>query len=805
MTNVREPFATHYVQLFQSIVKFYETKNFKKALKAADEILAKYPAHSDTLAMKGLVIKATGKVEEGYNLVKEGLMNSKFSSGICWHVMGLMYRDDKNHEQAIKAYMNALRYDTQNIKIMNDLACMQMHVRDYKGLLQTRHKVLQLKPGMSGHWISYAVAQHMAGDRQKALVTIDGFISIGDLSNPYELSEVLLYKNSIIQEIGNPEGTLKHLKEIENKHRDPIYVLETRAKCELQLKRNQEAKQTYQALLQLNSENHAYHAGYQQACGLSNSTTSCSDDQIQSLLNHYDELLVQYPKSAVIKRIPLNFATGQEFKNRLDKFVRTYLSKTIPSLFSAIRSLYSDPSKVEMIQELFSSYESSLIDQGQLPNADSSQKDAPSTLLWTLTFMAHHHDKLSNHEKAMQYVNRAIEHTPTLIELYQLKAKLYKHVGAYGLAADQAELARQCDLADRHLNTKSVKYLLRADRVQEARIVFYNFAKDMEGNFNAHDMQCMWYENRLGESHLRLKKYGQALKQFHNVKDHIEEMVDDQFDFHQYSLRKLVLRSYVEMLRWEDKIKSIHFYVRAAKNAIRTYLLIIKSGDSCKETNKTAQDLVDLEENKKSQKPKKKKNEEGGEEEVLPKKPQDDFGELLMNVQDPLAQAEKFVLDLIKFANDDLQGHLLAIELYLMKRDYQNAIRSIVRARELDLENAELHYWTCRFAHEYGANKNEKDQEVVDPLMVTFMNGDLNKYNQDYIERNGKRYGAKVSVAKVMHLLEQDEQRVVSLIKDCGGASLEECLRGFEFGNEIGINLGEEMRREYPLADVFRV
>jgi len=147
----RETFATHYVQLFQSIVKFYEQKNFKKALKAAEDILVKYPNHADTLAMKGLVLKAMDRVEEGYNLVKEGLKNSMFSSSICWHVMGLMYRDDKNHEQAIKAYLNALRFDTQNIKIMNDLACMQMHVRDYKGLLQTRNKVVQLKPNMSGH------------------------------------------------------------------------------------------------------------------------------------------------------------------------------------------------------------------------------------------------------------------------------------------------------------------------------------------------------------------------------------------------------------------------------------------------------------------------------------------------------------------------------------------------------------------------------------------------------------------------------------------------------------------------------
>ncbi|KAJ1493477.1 hypothetical protein T484DRAFT_1610479 [Baffinella frigidus] len=42
--------------VFKTIVKFYETKQYKKGLKAADSILKKFPYHGETLAMKGLTL-----------------------------------------------------------------------------------------------------------------------------------------------------------------------------------------------------------------------------------------------------------------------------------------------------------------------------------------------------------------------------------------------------------------------------------------------------------------------------------------------------------------------------------------------------------------------------------------------------------------------------------------------------------------------------------------------------------------------------------------------------------------------------
>ena len=61
--------------LFKNVVKHYEQKQYKKAVKQADTILKRFPNHGETLAMKGLVLNYMAKKDEAHALVKEGLMN----------------------------------------------------------------------------------------------------------------------------------------------------------------------------------------------------------------------------------------------------------------------------------------------------------------------------------------------------------------------------------------------------------------------------------------------------------------------------------------------------------------------------------------------------------------------------------------------------------------------------------------------------------------------------------------------------------------------------------------------------------
>lgn len=61
---------------------------------------------------------------------------------------------------------------------------------------------------------------------------------------------------------------------------------------------------------------------------------------------------------------------------------------------------------------------------------------------------------------------QAISHTPTLTEFYQLKARILKHMGDLQGSVSAMCGARELDLADRFLNTKTVKHLLAVDDIE---------------------------------------------------------------------------------------------------------------------------------------------------------------------------------------------------------------------------------------------------------------------------------------------------------------------------------------------------
>ncbi|KAL8465769.1 hypothetical protein ACS0TY_035028 [Phlomoides rotata] len=81
--------------------KSYETKQYKKGLKAADAILKKFPDHGETLSMKGLTLNCMDRKSEAYELVRLGLKND-LKSHVWWHVYGLLYRSDREYREAIK-------------------------------------------------------------------------------------------------------------------------------------------------------------------------------------------------------------------------------------------------------------------------------------------------------------------------------------------------------------------------------------------------------------------------------------------------------------------------------------------------------------------------------------------------------------------------------------------------------------------------------------------------------------------------------------------------------------------------------
>jgi peptide alpha-N-acetyltransferase len=150
-----------------------------------------------------------------------------------------------------------------------------------------------------------------------------------------------------------------------------------------------------------------------------------------------------------------------------------------------------------------------------------------------------------------------------------LKAKVFKRIGDTEYASKLYDEARKLDLADRYLNAVSSRYMIRNNQIQDAETAMALFSK--EGNeLNVHDMQCMWYEVEVGHSFYRQGNYRMALKNYSYIEKHLDQIFEDQFDFHLYAIRKYTLNSYLQMIDMEDQMHRNKNAIRAAVGVIRT-------------------------------------------------------------------------------------------------------------------------------------------------------------------------------------------------------------------------------------------
>lgn len=110
--------------------------------------------------------------------------------------------------------------------------------------------------------------------------------------------------------------------------------------------------------------------------------------------------------------------------------------------------------------------------------------ESSAAYLWTLYFLAQHHSTIAADSEALHLINTAIDHTPSLPELWMLKARILKRGGDPLGALAAMDEARTLDGQDRFLNSKHAKYLLRAEKVTEAEACVGLFTKVRSTDWN---------------------------------------------------------------------------------------------------------------------------------------------------------------------------------------------------------------------------------------------------------------------------------------------------------------------------------
>ncbi|KIW99661.1 uncharacterized protein Z518_11074 [Rhinocladiella mackenziei CBS 650.93] len=710
--------------LFRQVVRNFENKQYKRGLKAAEQILRKTPNHADTQAMKALILGHQGHTDEAFALAKTAL-NNNMKSHVCWHVYGLLYRLDKNYEEAIKAYKFALRLEPDSAPIQRDLAHLQIQMRDYDGYIQSRRIMLQQKPGFRQNWTALAIAHHLAGnydDAENVLTTYEETLKTKPNRLDMEHWEAVLYKNYVIAESGEVEKALDHLEAVGKKSPDILGVMEMRADYLARLDRKSEAEAAYAALLERNPDHSAYYDGYIAAKGL-------KDGPMSEIKRAYQELAEKYPKADLPRRRPLDVLAGDEFKQAADSYLQKMFRKGVPSTFANIKHLYADTSKRDIVQDLVEGYSSGNLGaqtNGATENGDGKEESRfKSSVLY---FLAQHYNyKLSRDlDKAREYADRCIELDPKSVDFHGVKARYYKHKGDLIKAAEVMDQARALDEKDRAINTKCAKYQLRSDQNDKALETASKFTQNKTGGplGDLVDMQCVWYLTEDGQSYLRQRKLGLALKRFHQILAIFDVWQDDQFDFHNFSLRKGMIRAYVDMLRWEDRLREHPFFSTMAISAVKAYVLLSDNPDlvhgpimdNVNGTGKSSE--MSAADRKKALKKAKREQEKmekaeaekkaamkaakpmpKSEDSDTKKEDPDPFGKALLETKEPLKDAMKFLTPLLEWCSQIVEAQCVGFELYMRRKKYLLATKCLLAVNAQDPTNTQLLEYRKQLKH----------------------------------------------------------------------------------------------------------
>lgn len=580
---------------FNEALKLYDAKQYKKALKLVDQNLKKNSNHAESLTLKGCLNYFLNNKTEAEAYIVKGTSKEP-NNYIVNNLAGIYYRMIENYPDAAKWLKAAVDNGSPNKQILRDLSLIQTQIRDYKNLKDSRQMYLENQSGYRANWTALAVAYYLNKNYSKSITTL---ANIEDIikkhltdSDMYEHSECVLFKNDCLFHNGQIEKALQDLETDFDYIKDKLSYMEYKARYLLILGKNEEASTMYRKLLQRNPDNVFYYKQLEICLKI-------MEKPLSSRIKLYDNLAKFYPKADAPKFLPLTFipSTNELFRSKVETYILHQLQKGIPATFVNIKPILKNSKKSDIILDVVTKFYENEVD-----------KLIPTVKVWTLFFLSQFSLYKKDLIKANLYIDQALTHSPTLVELYIMKARIVKHFGNLKEASEIMEQGRLLDLQDRFINSKACKYYLRANDIEKAVDLISLFTKlddkAINGCKDLHLMQANWFLTESAEAYKRLyHQYeqeletidqsnpenedlvndlkekidinkGLSLKRFTAVVNIFKIFFNDQFDFHSYCMRRGTPRHYVETIKWEDELRGTPIYVRVIKGLADIYFEI---------------------------------------------------------------------------------------------------------------------------------------------------------------------------------------------------------------------------------------
>jgi tetratricopeptide (TPR) repeat protein len=406
-----------------------------------------------------------------------------------------------------------------------------------------------------------------------------------------EKHEICVFQSIVLIKDKKYEEALNFLLENQTNFLDKTFFTEKVIEMAMILGKKDLALEYINKAFQINSENSLYFIHYFNLKGGLNITSfenllkfsNDNGDKSKELIQLLQTDLKPRIKSRIINRLELALSQGSEFKEIFSLYFLQNVKQNLPSFFINVKFVYLyQQNKIPIIEEVLTAHLNSIKESGKLDSelakGETSVHDIVPSLIWVYYYAAQHFDKCRNLEKALEYINKAIDSTPSVVEFYMVKSKILKHAGLLVDSAAAYEKAKRLDLGDRYLNAKYAKIYARMGDVTKSVEIMKEFVRDPLTDENIEHFQCMWYESECGYAYLRNKEKSilRAHRLFKSIISHFQTLIEDQFAFYNYNLRRYMLNDFAKTIDYMDRIQDTK-YVYKSIEIMEVILQYLKS------------------------------------------------------------------------------------------------------------------------------------------------------------------------------------------------------------------------------------
>lgn len=231
----------------------------------------------------------------------------------------------------------------------------------------------------------------------------------------------------------------------------------------------------------------------------------------------------------------LSLVDVEVFKSKFPSVFKSVMEKGSPASFQLFKEVLKNDERRDFIWQ-------SLV---QLDQNNMS----------ILVFKAKYFAFIQNFDSALDLVNASIDSHPNNTDLVMLKAHIQKNMTNIIGASSTISGIKDSIANDKFSVSKTAKYMIRYGSISDAQEIMGKFIQkpnQKERMADLHEMQAVWYLIEMGD---RLLKEGSVLNAacfYRKIELIFDEIIDDQLDFHAYSLRRMSFVEYIKFLRFLD-------------------------------------------------------------------------------------------------------------------------------------------------------------------------------------------------------------------------------------------------------------